>query len=88
MLPEKIAELKKGSSWIEKYPNLIANNEEREFYTYFLNSKKDEILKKDLISHFVCRMLYCYDSVNHSKFIDMERQLLAIKLHRLCNKKN
>ena len=31
-------------------------------------------------------MLYCYDSVNHSKFIEMERQLLSIRLHRRCAK--
>ena len=31
-------------------------------------------------------MLYCYDSVNHAKFIEMERQILAIRLGRMHSK--
>lgn len=31
-------------------------------------------------------MLYCYDSINHQKFIDMEREMLSIKLHRMIEK--
>ena len=39
-----------------------------------------------MISHFICRMLYCYDSNNHSKYIEMEKLILRIKLKKKVTK--
>ncbi len=82
MSTEKITALKGNNSWIDKYPNLTPTIEEREFYEDFLNNKKKDTYRQDIISHFICRMLYCQDSNNHSKFIEMEREILRIRLLR------
>lgn len=37
---------------------------------------------EDMVSHFTCRMLYCYETANHAKFVDMEKLVLRIKLER------
>ena len=44
--------------------------------------KKERTQREDLISHFICRMLYCYDNANHSKFVEMEKLIIRIKLER------
>lgn len=86
MASDKIAGLKCGQSWIEKYPHLVTNNEEKKFYGDFLNDKKSDTMREDIISHFICRMLYCQDTLNHAKFIEMEKQILSIRLFRKIGK--
>lgn len=51
-----------------------------------LNQKHKDTYKEDNISHFICRLLYCHDSSNHQKFIEMEREILRIKLLRQKSK--
>lgn len=41
MAPEKVKDLRTCFSWIEKYPNLVANNEEKMFYESLFQSKKE-----------------------------------------------
>jgi DNA primase large subunit len=80
---EQIQALRGNQSWIDKYPQLTATREEREFYIDLLSELKDaRTRREDLISHFVCRMLYCHDTSNHAKFVEMEKLILTIKLER------
>ena len=72
MPSEKVKELRK-QIWIESYPSLVTNDEEKKFYSDLFMPKKGNILKQDIISHFTCRMLYCKEASNHQKFIEMER---------------
>lgn len=39
-----------------------------------------------MISHFICRILYCYDNANHAKFIEMEKSIFKIKLEKSLTK--
>jgi hypothetical protein len=67
---EQISALKANLGWIDKYPQLTSTKEEREFYIDLLSEfKSDRTRREDLVSHFVCRMLYCYDTSNHAKFV-------------------
>jgi hypothetical protein len=82
---EQIAALRVNQSWIDKYPQLTATKEEREFYLDILNEIKEKTGRtrmEDMVSHFVCRMLYCHDTTNHCKFLEMEKLVLRIKLER------
>lgn len=80
---EQVMALRSNQSWIDKYPQLTATNEERQYYLDLLSEFKPQTSRRqDLLSHFVARMLYCHDPANHSKFIDMEKLLLKIKLER------
>jgi hypothetical protein len=82
---EKITELKKSNAnWLEKFQQLVSTREEHEFYSDFLNECRTSKTssREDIISHFICRMLYSTDSANHAKFIDMEKQILSIRLNR------
>lgn len=82
---EQIAALRLNQGWIDKYPQLTATKEEREFYLDVLNEFKEKTGRtrmEDMVSHFVCRMLYCHDTTNHSKFVEMEKLVLRIKLER------
>ena len=44
--------------------------------------KTPETLAQDVTSHFIARMLYCHDSGNHAKFIELEKQILDLRLKR------
>lgn len=81
---EKIEEEFKKSSalWIEKLPHLITTDEEESYYTDLLNGIKTKTYREDIISHFGCRLLYCHDSANHAKFVEMERLLFSIRMKR------
>jgi hypothetical protein len=80
---EQILALRSNQSWLDKYPQLTATKEEREFYLDLLSEfKGDRTRREDLVSHFVCRMLYCHDTANHAKFVEMEKLVLRIKLER------
>lgn len=80
---EQITALESNQSWIDKYPQLVSTKEEKAFYLDLLSQFKNETtLRQDMISHFICRMLYCYDSNNHSRYIEMEKLILRIKLKR------
>ena len=46
------------------------------------DDKSGKTTREDIISHFICRMLYCYESSNHFKFVEMEKSILKIKLQR------
>ena len=70
------------ASWISKFPHLITSKEQSDYYEDLLNSFKGKTYREDIISHFGCRLLYCHDSANHSKFIEMEKLLFRIRLHR------
>jgi len=83
MPTEKIDLFKKTKdSWIDKYPHLCTTDEQREYYEDLLNDFKEKTYKEDIISHFGCRLLYCHDGANHSKFVEMERLLFNIRLRR------
>lgn len=41
--------------------------------------------EEDLISFFICLMLYSRDLRNHETFIKMERLILSLRLDRLNN---
>lgn len=80
----------------EIFPKLASTQEEDTFYSNLLEpfKFKENIFRQDNISHFICRMLYCHDSNNHLKFVEMEKTILAVKLqrnlhkiHTLANKK-
>lgn len=80
---EQILALRNNQSWVDKYPQLTTTKEEKEFYLDLLSEYKGERTRReDLVSHFVCRMLYCHDTANHAKFVEMEKLVLRIKLER------
>ncbi len=89
MPEEKIKEFKTTTnSWVHRFPHLISSNEQLKFYEDLLNDYKEKTYKEDNISHFGCRLLYCHDSANHAKFIEMEKLLLDIRLRRRYDPKN
>lgn len=44
-----------------------------------------ETIEQDLVSYFICLMLYSRDLRNNETFIRMERTILLIKLNKLAH---
>jgi hypothetical protein len=63
------------------FPKLIQRNEEKQFFMDFL-AEYTESHEEDLISFFICLMLYSRDLRNHETLIKMEKMILSLRLDR------
>ncbi len=66
------------------FPKLIQRTEEKQFFMDFLSEYTDTH-DEDLISFFICLMLYSRDLRNHETFIKMEKLILSLRLDRFGN---